>query len=82
MRLMHRLTFKKSDFISPSDPILRIETAIDCDGAECGLAIPDEDGSLNDLPPHYHLVESQTGAWTRSYPFGGSLPRDHHESSH
>lgn len=82
MRLMYRLTFNKSDFIPPSDPNLRIEMAIDCDGAKCGLAIPDENGSLDDLPPHYHLVESQIGAWTRSYPFGGMLPRDHYKSSH
>jgi hypothetical protein len=76
------LTFSKSQFISPADPVLRIESAIDCDGSECGLGVPDEDGNLDDLNPHYHLVESQTGAWTRSYPFGGPLPEVHYESSH
>ena len=80
---MHKLlVFSKSQFISPTDPILRIEMAIDCDGSECGIGVPNEDGSLDDLPPHFHLVESQAGAWTRSYALGGSLPEDHYESSH
>lgn len=79
---MYRLTFNKSDFISPSDPTLRIESAIDCDGSECGRAVHNDDGSLVDLPPHYHLVESQVGAWTRNYAFGGQLPDDIYESSH
>lgn len=82
MRRIYRLTFNKSDLIPPSDPTLRIEAAIDCDGSECGLAIPDEDGSLDDLPPHYHLVESQMGAGKRSYAFGGPLPEDHYKSSY
>ena len=82
MRPMNKhLIFKKSDFIPPSDPKLRIEPAIDCDGS-CGRALHNEDGSLVDLPPHYHLVESQVGAWTRSYAFGGPLPEDYYESSH
>jgi hypothetical protein len=76
------LVFSRSQFISPSDPILRIDTAIGCDGSECGLALPNEDGSLDDLPPHYHLVESQMGAGTRSYPLGGPIPEVHYETSH
>jgi hypothetical protein len=76
------LCIQKSQLISPTDPILRIESAIDCDGSECGLAFPDEDGSLPGLPPHYHLIESQAGAWTRRYPLGGALAESHYEPSH
>ena len=80
---MHRLLLiPRSQFISPSDPTLRIETAVDCDGSECGLGVPDEDGSLTDLPPHYHLIESQAGAGTRIYPLGGELPESLYEASH
>jgi hypothetical protein len=83
LRAMNRfLCFPKSQLISPTNPTLRIEPAIDCDGSECGIAFPDEDGSLPDLPPHYHMVESQPGAWTRLYPLGGHLPESHYESSH
>jgi len=71
---MIKLSFTKSDFISPSDPILRIEPAINCDGSECGCPVYDEKGELEDLPPHFHLVESEDGAWTRRYPLGGLLP--------
>jgi hypothetical protein len=70
---MFRISIPKSQFISPSDPALRIEQAIDCDGSECGCALFEEDGYPIDLPPHYHLVESENGAWIRRYPFGGSL---------
>lgn len=76
------LCIPKSQFISPTDPHLHIESAIDCDGSECGIAFPNEDGSLPDLPPHYHLIESQAGAWTRRYPLGGDLPESQYESSH
>ena len=71
---MLKLSFTKSDLISPSDPNLRIEPAIDCDGSECGCAVYDEQGQLEDLPPHFHLVESERGAWTRRYVYLGSLP--------
>jgi hypothetical protein len=79
---MFKISFPKSQFIPPTNPNLRIESAIDCDGSECGRAVPNEDGSLIDLPPHYHLVESEPGAWTRSYAFGGDLPEDQYEPSH
>jgi hypothetical protein len=82
MSMNRLLLFSKSQFISPSDPFLRIETAADCDGSECCLAVPDENGLLDELPPHYHLVESQTGAWERSFAIGGPIPEDHYESSH
>jgi hypothetical protein len=67
---MYKLHFHKSDFISPMNPSLRIEVAIDCDGSECGSAIHDESGQLEDLSPHFHLIESEIGAWTRKYAVG------------
>ena len=67
-------SYSKSQFNSPADPVLRIEPEIDCDGSECGCALTDEHGNLIDLPPHFHLVESEPGAWTRRYPVGGDLP--------
>lgn len=73
---MFTLSFAKSEFISPSSPNLRIEPAIDCDGSECGCAVYDEEGELENLPPHFHLVESEQGAWTRRYAFGERLPSE------
>lgn len=79
---MNRFAIPKALFISPKNPVLKIEIAIDCDGAECDASFHDEDGSLIDLPPHFHLVESESGAWTRKYAVGGPLPNLHFESSH
>ncbi len=72
---MFKLSFSKSQLISPANPLVRIEHAIDCDGSECGHAFFDDDGNLADLPPHYHLVESESGAGDRAYGLGGELPR-------
>lgn len=71
---MFKIGFAQSAFISPTDPSTRIEPAIDCDGSICGCALHEADGTLIDLPPHYHLVESQQGAWERRYPIDGQLP--------
>jgi hypothetical protein len=71
---MLRLSFPKLQLISPTNPVLRIEQAIDCDGSECGRTFFGEDGFPMDLPPHDHLVESQEGAGTRTFAVGGSLP--------
>ncbi len=79
---MFKISFPKTQLISPTNPVLRIESAVDCDGSECGSGWADADGVLVDLPPHYHLVESEDGAWTRKYAVGGSLPEDIYESSH
>lgn len=66
---MNRLwMLSKSDLIPPSDPNSRIEDAIGCDGTECGLPVLNGDGSLDDVQPHWHLIESQPGAWKRRYP--------------
>ena len=71
---MFRLSVPISQTIAPKDPFTRIEPVVDCDGSECGCAIYDHDGNLIELPPHFHLVESEPGAWTRKYAMGGELP--------
>jgi hypothetical protein len=70
-----RLVFTKAEMTSPTDPMLRIEFAIDCDGSDCGCYVTDEEGNPEPLPPHAHLVEWQEGAWTRAFAMGGNLPR-------
>src|SRR5579863_7881077 len=62
----NRLVFTKAEMTSPADPLLHIEQALDCDG-ECRNSLISEDGYAEVLPPHFHLVESQPGAWTRAY---------------
>ena len=37
--------------------IISYEEALFCDGSECGSAVPLEDGSLELLPPHWHIIE-------------------------
>jgi hypothetical protein len=77
---MYKVVFPKSQLISPTNPILRIEEAIDCDGSECGISLFDGIEHLVDSPPHFHLVESETGAWTRNWAIGGPLPEVSYES--
>jgi hypothetical protein len=79
---MTNISFPHSQLISPTNPVLRIEPAIDCDGSECGIATFDTNGNLVGPPPHFHLVESEPGAWTRKWALGGALPKDQYESSH
>lgn len=76
MPCMFKISFLRSNFIPPTEPVLRFETAINSDGGECGIGVPDENGGLDLLPPHFHLVESQQDAWTRYYAVGGALPSD------
>ena len=45
---------------------VQIESAQDCDGAVCHQPIFREDGSLNFVPPHCHLIE-QKGSGARCY---------------
>lgn len=40
-----------------SNPCVRIEAANHCDGSICHQPIFNEDGGLNYVAPHYHLVE-------------------------
>lgn len=51
---METLIFKISDFKRQDG--IRIEPAADCDGSMCHQPIFREDGSLNFVPPHCHLV--------------------------
>jgi hypothetical protein len=70
-----KLVFIKAEMTSPTDPLLRIEFAFDCDGTDCGCSFMDEEGDPEPLPPHAHLVEWQEGAWTRVFAMVGNLPR-------
>jgi hypothetical protein len=38
-------------------PSVHIEPAYDCDGSACHQPIFNEDGGLNHIEPHFHLVE-------------------------
>jgi hypothetical protein len=71
---MAKLLFSTSSLISPNNPVIRIEQAIDCDGSECRRTAYDDDGNLVDLPPHFHWIESEVGAGARIYAPGGELP--------
>jgi hypothetical protein len=69
-----KVYIRQSDLNPPTEPSTRIESAVDCDGTVCGCAVLDSDGNTLDIPPHFHLVESQDGAGTRRYGIGGELP--------
>lgn len=72
-------SYSKASLRSPKNPFIRIEPAYDCDGSECRLATPDEEGSLEVLPPHFHLIEWEPDAQFRCYAVGGDLPEDVYE---
>jgi len=55
---MPKITFRASEVISPRDPVIRIEAAIDCDGSECRRTAFDDSGNLFDLPPHFHGLKA------------------------
>jgi hypothetical protein len=78
---MFKIHFSKADYISPRNPNLRIESTIDCDGTECGRASYEDDGSFVELPPHWHLIESEDGAGLHIYGFGGDLPNESYDRS-
>ncbi|MCU1299103.1 MAG: hypothetical protein JWO91_3381 [Acidobacteriaceae bacterium] len=42
---------------NPAVSRVRIEPAYDCDGSACHQPIFNEDGGLNHIEPHFHLVE-------------------------
>ncbi len=79
---MTKLRFPASAFISPTDPVIRIEAAIDCDGSDCNRMFVDGEGNTLELPPHFHWIESQAGAGERTYADGGALPDDNYEPAH
>jgi hypothetical protein len=55
---------------------VQIEPAPDCDGAVCHQPIFREDGSLNYIPPHCHLIE-QKGNGVRCYAIFCDFPDGH-----
>jgi hypothetical protein len=67
---------------SPKDPFTRIEPAYDCDGSECNRGIHDDDGTLIDLPPHFHMIETDPDGGYRCYAIDGNLPEEVFEPSH
>jgi hypothetical protein len=77
-----KISNSKASSRSPKDPFIRIDPAYDCDGFECRSAIPDEEGNLEVLPPHFHLIEWELDAEFRCYAVGGELPEDVYEPSH
>jgi hypothetical protein len=42
---------------NPKNSGIQIEPAYDCDGSVCHQPIFREDGTLNHVPPHSHLIE-------------------------
>ena len=46
--------------IAPATCSVRIEPAYDCDGSACHQPIFNEDGGLNHIEPHFHLVEGES----------------------
>jgi hypothetical protein len=65
---------KASLLRSPKEPFIRIEPAYDCDGSECLVAIPDDEGHMANLLPHFHLIEWELDAEFRCYAIAGDLP--------
>lgn len=50
------------------------EQAVYCDGSECGAAVFSDDGELELLPPHWHMIVrgKSPEAGPRHYPIWGS----------
>jgi hypothetical protein len=46
---------------SQSARAVRIECAFDCDGESCHQPFYKDDGGLNPIVPHHHLVEVRSG---------------------
>jgi hypothetical protein len=55
---------------------IQIEPAYECDGSVCHQPIFREDGSLNFIPPHCHLIE-QKDSGTRCYAIFCDFPDGH-----
>lgn len=52
---------------SPNSSSIQIEPAEDCDGSLCHQPIFREDGTLNLVPPHSHLMERDASGELRCY---------------
>jgi hypothetical protein len=63
---------------------VRIEAAVDCDGSDCGRHWYDDEGELEQLPPHFHMIVlgKIPDAGPRCYAVAGELPENVYESSH
>ena len=57
------------------DPAIQIAPARDCDGSLCHQPIFREDGTLNYVAPHCHLVEQRSGG-SRYYAILCDFPSD------
>jgi len=73
-----KITFPASALRDPGESqelIVGYEEALFCDGSECGSALPSEDGELELLPPHWHIVEQgkSPDAGPRIYPIWGCV---------
>lgn len=49
------------------------EEAVYCDGSECGATVPGDDGELELIPPHWHMIVrgKSPEAGPRTYPVWG-----------
>jgi hypothetical protein len=70
---MIRIYFSAASLLDPGDSantFVGEEVAVSCDGSECGATVFSEDGELEILPPHWHIVERGTvpEAGPRRYP--------------
>jgi hypothetical protein len=52
---------------NPNSSSIQIESAEDCDGSLCHQPIFREDGTLNHVPPHSHLMERDPSGELRCY---------------
>ena len=82
-----KITIPASALRNPRDSqqlIMRIEPDLKCHGEICGRAVFSPTGELEDIPGHYHLVESGKNpeAGPRYHAVGDGLPELVYESDH
>lgn len=70
---MPRISFSAASLRDPmesANPLVALEEAVYCDGSECGFTEFSEDGELELLRPHWHVVLTGTmpEAGPRRYP--------------
>jgi hypothetical protein len=77
--IMETLTLQRLDLTrkqTPKHGRIQIEAAVDCDGSICHQPIFREDGTLNYVAPHSHLLE-HSAEGTRYYAVFCDFPLDH-----
>jgi hypothetical protein len=73
--------FPQSEERTPRNGGIQIEAAYDCDGSRCHQPVFRQDGTLNYVAPHCHLVEwSPRGPCY--FPIFCDFPEDSQQSSH